>query len=984
MRNASTWMGLSLLALATMSCGGKVTVLTEGTDGDVPDAAAVDGPLLDAEVDADEPDPVTPGACEGLELIREPVLIWAEDGDEPRFPRLVVSDSTLHLVVERAVGSETQPAARVLLLDDAGHLAPEEVHTLGPLGSFRGPRVLAVQGLSDGIVLAMSPGQDFRSNPFTVAGYSATHAPRFDVTLPHGVATQQSVASNGGTGFEFHDGFAATFRFGRDGQLLESLEVADETHERIRVVRIDDETLGVVRATNHGYDTAFFSDGTEAPFAVVDGSPGADPVASVWPFDRQAIAISHIGERAGSRDAHFQVVNPDGIAAMSSAVPLLEPDYSRQVLVSSSRGVLRAIVHGDFRAEPPIAKIRLDLMGEDAGALGEPVTIAAGGLFLNHVAVVAFQDRYVVAWPGENGVWATVLECGTPPEPELDVRWENPRPQGDSLDAIWGTSDGELFIGGESTELRGFVDALQIIGTGQQVTSFFGFESDDVWVARGRGGRAAHWNGVDWTESPAASNVNTVWGTATDDVWAVGAGIPYRWDGTRWRQESRFPRRSNFSDVHGTNTNDVWVIDATRAYHFDGSTWVEWSVIEATDFTYLHSVHAAATNDVWVLGRHYGEARDRDDAFLAHWDGTEWAEVLLDRSFRSLFDIGGVAPDDLWAVGSDGVALHWDGVAWTEFETPTNKNLHALWIDAADSVFAVGEGGTIVRWDGVSWSPVSTAATRESLSGAWASAENDIWAVGARGTIVRSDGSGVWRAVESPVDATLNAVHGHDHDDAWAVGHAGTTIRWNGTEWTSVPPVSSADLRDVSVVSDIDAWAVGTGGTVLRWNGLRWARQSVDASIDFVTVWSSGGEVWAGGFEGLLHFDGNQWTEVADQARVVDIWGSGPRDVTVVRARYLQINSSRTLVANAPAQLSHFDGTAWTTEAVGESPIFALAGRRRERVGVGRDGKFVRFANGEWSADESYSARQFFNVSGAGGTYWAVGEDGAILRFTHR
>ena len=122
--------------------------------------------------------------------------------------------------------------------------------------------------------------------------------------------------------------------------------------------------------------------------------------------------------------------------------------------------------------------------------------------------------------------------------------------------------------------------------------------------------------------------------------------------------------------------------------------------------------------------------------------------------------IAGVAPNDLWAIGSAGsqtLALHWDGTRWSVVTTPNGPHpwnqLSGVAAVSSTDVWAVGlsqsevdtcgEGcyeylpDTLVeRWDGTHWSVVaspSPVAGQSSLVGVAASSNGPAWAVGMAG-----------------------------------------------------------------------------------------------------------------------------------------------------------------------------------------------------------------------------------------------------------
>ncbi len=98
------------------------------------------------------------------------------------------------------------------------------------------------------------------------------------------------------------------------------------------------------------------------------------------------------------------------------------------------------------------------------------------------------------------------------------------------------------------------------------------------------------------------------------------------------------------------------------------------------------TIWAAAKDDVWATAK---------DA-MWHYDGTEWSEVKVDTTYRS---IHGRAPNDVWFAGDKGVA-HWDGKALTKVAALGEK-FGGVWSSAPDRVWLWGgDGGKAVLFDG--------------------------------------------------------------------------------------------------------------------------------------------------------------------------------------------------------------------------------------------------------------------------------------------
>ena len=244
-----------------------------------------------------------------------------------------------------------------------------------------------------------------------------------------------------------------------------------------------------------------------------------------------------------------------------------------------------------------------------------------------------------------------------------------------------------------------------------QLNGVSALSSNDVWAVGYQEGLLGspyygywslieHWDGNQWTIVDDASQVGyltSVCAIAPDDVWAVGStnyigyGILSHWNGKTWSRTYIFDAIF-LRSVTAINGHDVWAVgqqahngsgDYSYAVHFDGRKWSEVPTPSPlhkylVDQNWLTSVTALATDDVWAVGL----TRDIDtgipDRVLTeHWDGKEWKVVPTPRldpnRNHDLWGVVAVAPNDVWAVGSNGIDFvgpplieHWDGTRWSE------------------------------------------------------------------------------------------------------------------------------------------------------------------------------------------------------------------------------------------------------------------------------------------------------------------------------
>jgi hypothetical protein len=282
--------------------------------------------------------------------------------------------------------------------------------------------------------------------------------------------------------------------------------------------------------------------------------------------------------------------------------------------------------------------------------------------------------------------------------------------------------------------------------------------------------------------------------------------------------------RLSFNDVWGSGPSDVWAVGGVLAnpnptqppavqvgtiLHWDGKSWTRAATTDATQF--LNTVWGSGPNDVWAMG---GQA-------ILHWDGKAWSLAEKLKTLTDLLGLWGSGPNDVWAVSYEvvaGVAIrHWDGKAWTvAFGDPTATSaveaegaMYGVWGSAPNDVWAVGENGVMAHWNGLNWA-LTPSGTTSTLRSIWGSGAADVWAVGGRyqqGTIRRWDGK-AWSDVTSPPKQQLLSVWGGDFAELWIGGVEGI-FRGDRSSWTAT--VQGFAATAIWGSSPRDVWFAGTG-----------------------------------------------------------------------------------------------------------------------------------------------------------------------------
>jgi hypothetical protein len=575
-------------------------------------------------------------------------------------------------------------------------------------------------------------------------------------------------------------------------------------------------------------------------------------------------------------------------------------------------------------------------------------------------------------------------------------RWQNPLPQGNTLNGIWGSRADDVWaVGNGGTILHWGGSAWTAVPSGStaHLRAAWGSSSSDVWAV-GSAGTTLHWDGSAWAKVASGSTVqlNGLWGSGRDDVWAVGAGgTILRWRGARWEDAGKNGGPSNvvtkdLNGVWGNGLDDVWAVGqfdqtvdpASRhrtMLHWDGSAWTNLDPESGYGNSRpdLTCVWGNGPGDVWM-----GELSSDMNGSLRHWVGAGWAVVnpVFGVSAGAYRGVWGTGPDDVWAVGDGGQILQIfliPGYFQTSRRVPsdTTNGLCGVWGSAANDVWAVGEAGTIVHWDGTAWTSASSGGA-VVLSGVHGTGADDAWAVGRDGAALHWNGS-TWTPVSTATTVTLNDVWTakvDGVDDVWAVGPYGVILHGRGAQWTLMTGGASS-LTAVWGSGPYDIWAAGAAGTILHGNGVGWEAVSSKTASALNGVWGSGPfDVWAVGAEGtILHWDGAGWTlvESGTTQSLHGVWGSGASDVWAVGEAGI---------------ILHWDGAGWSGVSSGIANDLARVwgSWASDAWAVGSEGVVLRWDGTSWSAVTSGTRNTLNAVWGSGPSdVHVVGDIGTIL-----
>jgi hypothetical protein len=565
-------------------------------------------------------------------------------------------------------------------------------------------------------------------------------------------------------------------------------------------------------------------------------------------------------------------------------------------------------------------------------------------------------------------------------------QWENPRPQGNYLNAVFALAPDDVWAGGFATLMHWdgrdwhITYPVSMVESPFSVRLIWASDADHVWAVVDN--RLLRWNGDVWVESGLnPRNVGayrgTVWGTGPDDVWTVSEWEVHHWDGSVWQEVTPASWHYGGAALWGTAPNDVTVVDGAQThFRWNGSSW---QPREPTPAPYLGG---NGPGEPWFK-------RILDDHLL-RFHGGDWETYLAptpyvravwsDRSYEAWALAGGIPDDSL---------LNFDGKDWSIAHSVPHR-LHGISGSAPDQVWAVGEKGALVRFDGCFAD--RRAGSVVDLNKVFGLSDTDVWAAGKSGTVLRRAPT-EWETIQLPTQRTFSAIGGTSTDDLWVVGDAGTSFHFDGKSWTNVPSGTSYDLTSIWASGPADVWAgswepAHAVSTFLHWDGEAWSNWGERPPGTVLGLFGfAPDDVWAVGslcdyfypfnprcVKTASHFDGSTWTAyylgppVYDAfERLVAIWGNEPRDVWA-----LAENSA----------VYHWDGERWS--AIDFPRIFVctgLWGRAWNDILATCGHSVVHWDGVRWSIAPTPSGQFLSGVWSAGSPYWIVGGGGTVLRY---
>jgi len=232
----------------------------------------------------------------------------------------------------------------------------------------------------------------------------------------------------------------------------------------------------------------------------------------------------------------------------------------------------------------------------------------------------------------------------------------------------------------------------------------------------------------------------------------------------------------DFNDVWGTAADDVFAVGTGGTIvHYDGE---QWSLMESRTTRCLNAVWGVSASDVYAVG---------NNGTILHYNGNIW-ESMIGKNDQDLSDIWGLSPEEVYAVGENLSLFRYDGADWSFMNGPSEApidELHSIWGTSSDNIYVSGGKvgpSTVFHYNGTEWETVYSNS--DSYSPTWSS----LWGTGSFmfavfysevSLIAYYDGLD-WQKILMTRHTAFNAVHGTAYDDVYIAG--------SDRPWATPPP----------------------------------------------------------------------------------------------------------------------------------------------------------------------------------------------------
>lgn len=312
---------------------------------------------------------------------------------------------------------------------------------------------------------------------------------------------------------------------------------------------------------------------------------------------------------------------------------------------------------------------------------------------------------------------------------------------------------------------------------------------------------------VDSISGPGVPYLQSIWGSSPTDIWGAGFSEDVR--------------------------NCLW--------HYDGISWKR--ATEGTPITELGNgskivggVWGTAQNDVWAFGGRLFSDPERTEPFVMHYNGSQWLEVLGDKSQMptGCRDIYAVRKDHFWISSSEYVSEYIDGI-WKKYSIGENyiiPSIEGIGSSVYLTAFPIGVDSLYLM------KLVNDEFIKVDLTTLFGSGKFGHFALTFGSKKVFSfDGYGIYEAIVNE------------------------EIIFSNT-WKTIISTSSRGFASSIKLSNTSIWAVGNNFYPYHFNGVDWQPIDIYSGNAPITgnvfwgIWGNEGEIFICDTENNLIFHG--------------------------------------------------------------------------------------------------------------------------------
>jgi hypothetical protein len=263
----------------------------------------------------------------------------------------------------------------------------------------------------------------------------------------------------------------------------------------------------------------------------------------------------------------------------------------------------------------------------------------------------------------------------------------------DDLFDVWMGADGGVFVCGIGITERGtWTKTYGSLGRLRSLRRL----ANGNWLVAAEDGNL-YLNGVTAYRADAGSRPLMDLLVDQDEAWAVGTGVAvHRLSDGGWINETPPGSNQEWWKIARANSRFVAVGSNGRlGIYTPDAGWSVQMEASGTNFFGVWTIDADA-GTAWVVGA--GPSIRLFDAVNGVFVTDE---DLPNGIYSPLFDVWGLAPDDVWAVGDEGLIFHYDGMRWSVVESGTRNQFERVrarvLADGTRELIIVGSRGTVLR-----------------------------------------------------------------------------------------------------------------------------------------------------------------------------------------------------------------------------------------------------------------------------------------------